>query len=212
MPRRLLRRALLSLSGLCLLLCLAVAALGVRSYWRHDVVSTETFRGNPYDGESREHFVRSNRGLMLFARNLHRFHYTHDLTPVGPRPVQWQSLAADRDFALDRNAALGRPYGAYFAGFGAGRWVGGGTTPSGDWSSREHRALTVPHWGAALFFLLAALPFLSQARRAWRRRRRARRHLCPECGYDLRATPAACPECGTAAARDGTDRQISLAP
>jgi hypothetical protein len=29
-----------------------------------------------------------------------------------------------------------------------------------------------------------------------KRERRARKGLCPRCGYDLRATPGRCPECG----------------
>jgi hypothetical protein len=40
--------------------------------------------------------------------------------------------------------------------------------------------------------MLFALPF---ARRQWRRERQAAGR-CPECGYDLRATPERCPECG----------------
>jgi hypothetical protein len=38
----------------------------------------------------------------------------------------------------------------------------------------------------------------------WRRRsrlRRSARGLCPECGYDLRATPGRCPECGAVPAK-----------
>jgi len=49
-------------------------------------------------------------------------------------------------------------------------------------------------WPAAI--LLALLPLLT-LRRWVTRRRRARAGRCPECGFDLRATPERCPECGT---------------
>ena len=67
------------------------------------------------------------------------------------------------------------------------------------WEVRYHRRpggavrLGVPFW---LPLALAATPplwWLIQ-RIEWRRRRT--RGLCPDCGYDLRATPDRCPECG----------------
>ena len=54
----------------------------------------------------------------------------------------------------------------------------------------------VPHWFAALTF--AVLPAYRLAQRV--RRRQPPGH-CPDCGYDLRATPERCPECGTIPAR-----------
>lgn len=53
---------------------------------------------------------------------------------------------------------------------------------------------TFPAWLAAV--ALSVLPGISLALRR-RRRILLRRGLCPECGYDLRATPGRCPECGS---------------
>jgi len=47
--------------------------------------------------------------------------------------------------------------------------------------------------------LLRHAPRAGEHLRQWRQRRRAAAfaaHRCPDCGYDLRATPHRCPECG----------------
>jgi predicted Zn-ribbon and HTH transcriptional regulator len=55
--------------------------------------------------------------------------------------------------------------------------------------------------------------------RAWSSSRRRHREiawmvagLCPDCGYDLRATPECCPECGTATPQAPTHRTDSQPP
>jgi hypothetical protein len=66
------------------------------------------------------------------------------------------------------------------------------------WNARVGTpVVSVRGWQIAV--LLLALPALQLGRATAGRRRavRARRGLCPACGYDLRATPDRCPECGT---------------
>jgi hypothetical protein len=50
---------------------------------------------------------------------------------------------------------------------------------------------------AATFGLLPLISLTSFARQHRLARQRRRLHLCPACGYDLRATAERCPECGS---------------
>ena len=61
---------------------------------------------------------------------------------------------------------------------------------------RHFKSITFPH--AALIVLLALYPlrYASKLHRSRLRRKRAHLGLCPQCGYDLRATSGRCPECG----------------
>lgn len=44
--------------------------------------------------------------------------------------------------------------------------------------------------------IVSAVPWLLAGARSLRRRRRRRRGLCPDCGFDWRASVSRCPECG----------------
>ncbi len=54
--------------------------------------------------------------------------------------------------------------------------------------------IAFPYWPVTVLSLAGALLCIWSQVRC---RRRARRGLCPRCGYDLRASPERCPECGT---------------
>jgi hypothetical protein len=55
------------------------------------------------------------------------------------------------------------------------------------------RTVEVPHWFPACGFAAALCIAYLRQRRRWQQ---VRSGVCPDCGYDLRATPQRCPECG----------------
>lgn len=91
----------------------------------------------------------------------------------------------------------GAPHGFRFAGFQTTA-VPFAVALTGGWMGPTfvHRSesLLIPHWAPVAVLLLPA-GFL-MTRMVLRRRRRGP-GLCPECGYDLRASLGRCPECGT---------------
>jgi hypothetical protein len=98
------------------------------------------------------------------------------LVPLDDDPIVPESTADDADLGLSHFAltSRARPSG----------------TPLG---SQAESSVTVPHW-----FLIAALSIapLAWATGLWRDRKRYPKGHCPNCGYDLRASPQRCPECG----------------
>jgi hypothetical protein len=57
--------------------------------------------------------------------------------------------------------------------------------------------MKLPYWLPLLASCLVPVWWFIAYRIRAQRRDRVRRGLCPECGYDLRASTGRCPECGT---------------
>jgi hypothetical protein len=105
-------------------------------------------------------------------------------TPLGPRKISPHLAPARTRVALDPQDRLVL-HGAPMAHM--------------HWSAPTPRRvvywLRFSNWIALCMPLPLAWLSIRVAR--WTRtRRRQRRGLCPDCGYDLRATPGRCPECG----------------
>jgi hypothetical protein len=82
-----------------------------------------------------------------------------------------------------------------YSGWGPVRWYSEDRSRPGDGYSSRSVHIGVSHWLVALPLLAGPMLWLKR----FRTMRRARRiGACPDCGYDLRATPDRCPECGAA--------------
>ena len=205
MIRRLLSLLTVLLTILSLLLCVAVSALWVRSHAVRDTASWTYFRRDGNGGASGDAGdLTSQRGRLWLtigsgrlgrARSIYWDEYYRQADATGGRPR----------FALLHSPCQPMPINqANSPDPGPSRW------PPVQWFQWGQADPTIPvvvrntrirvdHWLAAA--LLALAPAWGATRRfaRWRQQcRRFGRQLCPQCGYDLRATPQQCPECGQA--------------
>jgi hypothetical protein len=198
------RRLLNLLTTLSLLLCAAVALLSVRSRGGGDqfvltaggrlwwvVAGPSTLRVITAAGwPGAEHPRRVPRDMKSLNDHSPTVFWSGPLSRTEWRRFGIRVRSGRATTWLD---AGGRP--APVASFLAAHGSGG----AGRFSAPlQCVKVSVPHWMALT--LLGALPLARATAaftRALRRRRRAARRCCPDCGYDLRATPGKCPECGT---------------
>lgn len=225
--RRLLRWAFNLATVVSAVLLVATCVFWVRSYWWLDV-AVARFGGvvqvpnseppdsslTLYSGTTGTLFeANSDSGDFVFARIDFR----------GRGPFDRQGRAGSWPIDLPGTRGIKREYdnGEGFSALGfrfcrrefvAAQWT---RTPSGalipvpgpSGSGYTIQWAVVPCWAVAL--LAGALPAVVVAR--WlRSRRRRRAGLCPNCGYDMRATPERggavldrCPECGTPPSQAG---------
>ena len=97
---------------------------------------------------------------------------------------------------LSREAGVARPtplrFRAVDTGIGRTIYVSASTGKPFVSVAKSYRAVEVPWWWLVLAFALEPAAWLAAHRRA---AARGRRGLCPQCGYDLRATLERCPGC-----------------
>ena len=182
------RRRLFSiLSMASLLVCAAVTALWVRSYFATDVLGRERMYTTPNTHERSTLYLIAQRGRLLYDRAWY-FEQAPMTLELGERVYPMHHYTVPEfDFAK----WLGRRDGFRLVGFGWSR------TQRPLPEAVDATRAAVPCW--ALWLSSAVLPWAWW--RQWRRRRaRRRRGACLACGYDLRATPGRCPECGAVAA------------
>jgi hypothetical protein len=189
------RRLLDAITVVSLLLAAALAALWVRSHGHYDGFNWDARRGPE----------RVEYGLASYVGGVHVARTVETGGSLFASPVGYQTMPVLYDPADPQSPPS--HWSAFYPimerwfdrwGFAAGegtistlglRSDGGGAFPQG-----RVTVLVVPHWFlAALLCLPGAARLTARARHA-RRRRHGR---CPQCGYDLRATPDRCPECGT---------------
>ena len=173
--RRLARWLFTLCAAMSLLLCVAVSALWVRSYWIYDVFTCVYVPPVPPADELKWYSptwydVAHGRGLLTVSTN---------------GPEEWfPGPRAHHSFAASEAVPdeLLRSVERRMLGF--------------RYRDDYYRYLSIPDY--AIVLVCGLLP-AAWAVSALRRHRRGRDGLCRSCGYDLRATPGRCPECGSIA-------------
>jgi len=169
------RRLFTLASATSLVLCLAVVALWVRSYWAADDLTVGNSHSVRWISTARGRFaVIRLKYLATLPAERQGWHYK--VSDPGEVAANVSAVAASTAGGLD---------------FWRVR------VTSEAHSDLQVFVAVLPLW--LPFAVIAVMPL------RWFQtmllRRQSGLGICPSCGYDLRATPNRCPECGTPAAK-----------
>ena len=186
------RLALNFVTAILLLLCVATAAMWVRSHYAKDVY--QHFR--LYQASDSFRFVadmiRSDDGVLAITR-------WEDVGPQSAIPAEaFADMQKRAGWSVNRPPTIYIDVAPNAIGFDYQRfeWNAAVLLPTGPAPVTGDGALALPYW--CIFSLLAVLPLWRLV--AWRIRRqirasRIRRNCCPNCGYELLPTYDRCPRC-----------------
>jgi hypothetical protein len=172
--KRLFRILVTTLTVLSLILLAAMIALWVRSYRLEDKIQRDR-------GPTRRDVLSIANGRLALGHIRLSDQYREFDRDTGDQPA-WLHVASEmpQPYYPMTTCRIDRR----FAGFAYQRGIA-----EVVW---DCQAVTIPMWAVTLS--LSVLPIV-------RLRKLTKRGVptgrCPECGYDLRATPDRCPECGT---------------
>jgi hypothetical protein len=201
------RRAFYVFILVSLVICLATAALWIRSYKKWD-----TFLARwPAQGMG----IRSAHGCVII--NIKLTDVSHDVPDKGlysSEPIKWafsdNSIMMGDDDPLPIFGPINFPIFTkqnFACHYVEGDPPNGGTLSESYWQygpagprpvvGDRYIVIRFPHWSIIALFSLPALYWCMSKARQFHRKRKIQAGYCPTCGYDLRATPGRCPECGT---------------
>jgi 4-amino-4-deoxy-L-arabinose transferase-like glycosyltransferase len=162
------RRLFNHASWASLLLCVTVLALWVASHWYF--IQVGYVREPDARGIARSFGVHASAGGIHVSRRWGR--------------IDGSGLSLGWSFGVYSQRVLGTSH------WTQGLWF---YYQSNRLAGVSFDQFGLPCWAMAI--VTSAIPVL-RASHVLRIRRRKLGLLCPQCGYDLRATPAQCPECG----------------
>ena len=181
------RRILKWLSLGSLTLCLGFVIMFARSYWRCDGCYGEL-------GSTHRFHLQSQGGgfsVLFVPRGILDVPFAHFSSNAN-----WLPLAGIGGPGITRRhwEAIGFAYAMGWSLYPIGSAPADGADP--PMAKGTFHVLAIPYWFCIL--ASAALPLWCPPRiiRGWIERRRAKKGLCAQCGYDLRASTERCPECG----------------